>query len=168
MAKQLIKPSIDRLFRDRMTSLVLDLSKKSVFIAVTMGTKVRCPNCELDEASGAGSGVYNGTGPQSFEGRTCPVCDNIGFVTPQIHQRIKATVQWGKIDQNTTHPDDPTYAGLIPLGHARVKAEVKYYDIMASAAYYLVDGIRCSKVRQPIKRGLQSYVIAEMLVKRDD
>ena len=166
MAKQLIKPGIDRLFKNYVTGLVKDLSKKSVFIAVNFGQHAQCPNCIFDAVGNAGTGRYNGTGSQPFDGKVCPTCKNSGYVTPEAKQKIEAIVQWGRFD--SAHPDTPEAGGIIPQGHARIKVEVRYYDTIANAEYYLVDGIRCSKVRQPIKRGLQSYVIAELLVKRDD
>ena len=126
----------------------------------------QCPNCIWDEVNKCGSGVYNGTGTSPFAGNTCPVCNNAGvLVTPQS-LTLPAIVQWsriGKGDFNT-----PVAAGSIPYGHARIKVLSQFHSNLLQATSFVVDGIRCQKVGQPIKRGLQSYIISELMVRRDD
>ena len=67
-----------------------------------------------------------------------------------------------------TQADQVMPQGGLPQGYARIKAKVQYFGQLAGADSYLVDGFRCSRITLPIRRGLQSHVICEMVVCRDD
>lgn len=161
---RLIKPKIDRIFATKVVQLTQDLSLRSKCIIVTV-KNIACPNCIWDPRISASSGNYRTGGPKPFTGKVCPVCKQKGKVEVPSQLQIPANVKWGTRKQGENFIPEPE--GFVPMEHARIKAEVKYYDLMYNATYFMIDGIRCSRVNFPHKRGLQSYVIAEMMVKID-
>jgi hypothetical protein len=45
---------------------------------------------------------------------------------------------------------------------------VQFFPLISKATSFIVDGHRCRMVGRPKKRGLKTFVIVEVLVKRDD
>ena len=149
-----------RLIKPKITQ---DLSLRSKCVVYTESNN-QCPNCFFDPTTNASTGRYRPGGPQSFTGRVCPVCKGKGKIVATAQLQIPANVRWGA---KSPQPDMPDPEGFVPIGFARVKAEVKYYDVMSKCTYLMIDNIRCIRYDAPHKRGLQSYVIAEMLVHID-
>ena len=65
---QRITPRLDRLYQREVRGLRAGLAKKNVVYAV-MSVNAMCTNCVYDATNRCGSGIYNGTGPQAFDGR---------------------------------------------------------------------------------------------------
>lgn len=166
MSRRFIKPRTDRLFRDAVEGLVDDLSKKSTFYVVNTEDGGACGNCIYDPVHHCSSGVYNQTGPKPFTGKVCPACKGKGAITTTRQTKIPAIIQWGKAEKSAV--DKVTPQGSLPQGYARIKAKVRYFAQLSTAQAYIVDGLRCSRVTLPIKRGLQSHVICEMVVAIDE
>lgn len=161
---RLIKPKIDRIFTTKVVQLTQDLSLRSKCILFTVLNNP-CPNCIYDSAINASSGKYRTGGPKPFTGKVCPICAGKGKIENIKQLQIPANVKWGTKKMGENFLPEPE--GFVPMEHARIKAEVKYYDLLYNATYFMIDGLRCSRVNFPHKRGLQSYVITEMLVKLD-
>lgn len=161
---RLIKPKIDRIFATKVVQLTQDLSLRSKCIVVTV-TKIPCPNCIFDAGLNTSTGKYREGGPKPFTGRVCLVCKQEGKIDTVAQLQIPANVRWGTRKMGENYIPEPE--GIVPMDHVRVKAEVKYYDLLYNATYFLIDSLRCSRVNFPHKRGLQSYVIAEMMLKLD-
>lgn len=165
MARDLIKPRIDRLFRDKITSLVGSLSKKFKVYAVFI-IKTACPNCVPDPATKASSGVYNGSGPKPFTGRVCPVCLGKGKTITEKRQTLKAIVEWSELTKSDENR--PLAQGDIPYAHAMLKAIASSEPTLAQADYFLVDGIRCTRATGTQSTGLLTKALSHVLVKRED
>jgi hypothetical protein len=160
----LIKPRTNTLFKRYVEGLITDLSKRSSVTAYMPVKQERCPNCIYDPVRKGSTGTYNGTGDEAFTGSMCPVCRNTGTVDVETQKIIKCIVRWGNTKTGTV----PMAPGALPDGHAKLKTFVVDYDTLRDAAYFMVDGIRCSRVNAPLKRGLQSHVVAEMVVRQDE
>lgn len=164
MAKRLIKPRINRLFRTYSEALLNDFGKRAKVIVVTV-KKTPCPNCIWDNANQSGTGQYNGTGPQPFEG-VCPVCQNNGVLHEEEQRRIRANARWGSASKD--QPNQILPQGELPEGQVRIKTFFKFMDLLRKCSHVLVDGIRCTKVGEPKPRGLQDYVTVTVVLQRDD
>jgi RNA polymerase subunit RPABC4/transcription elongation factor Spt4 len=137
---------------------------RSKCLVVTQ-TETICPNCVLDPTTQASSGKYKTGGPTPFTSKICPVCAGRGRLVNDASLQIQANVKWGA---KSPEPDVPEPEGFVPIGFVRIKAEMKYYDLIYNAHHFVIDGIRCSHFdRQLKRRGLLSYVICECLVKVD-
>ena len=167
MPRSFISNAVDALYKDALQGVMHDLGQKAIFVIVFPANKGQCSNCIYNPVNKVGSGVYNNTGPKPFTGKVCPVCENAGTVETIKRRKIPdATVAYSRLhnaDANT-----PMMPGQLPFGYARVKVFVRYFPLLLQAEYFLVDGIRYKMVGEPKKRGLKSYVVAEVVVKRDD
>ena len=165
MPRELIRPRIDRLFREKITALVQSLSKKFKVFAVFI-LKTPCGNCVLDPATKASSGVYNGNGPKPFPGRVCPVCLGKGHSVTEKRQQIKAIVEWSEL---TKSDENRSLAqGELPYAHALLKTLASAEPTLAQADYFLVDGVRCMRATLTQSTGLLTKALAHVLVKRED
>jgi hypothetical protein len=162
MARELIKPRHDRLFRDRISGLVSGLSKKSSAFAV-QDTKARCSNCEYDEARKSSSGKYNGVGPRPFTGKVCPVCLGAGTVTSTKKTKLVATVNWG--ESTVSDGSLPLPEGELPKGHAEIKVLIAQVPVCEGASYFIVDGVRCAMVGHITTSGLLTKATGTFVVK---
>lgn len=160
-----ISPAIDKLFRERITDVVKALSKRSIFNLVIPSGPTQCPNCGWDSVEETSNGVYNGTGPQPFTGRTCPVCQGAGKLVTLTRRRIDATIQWIRTDKNGR--DVLPQADLTDQ-FARVKILSRDRSAAEEADYFEIDGKKVVLVGDMFNRGLQSYVTTEFMVKRED
>ncbi len=166
MSRRFIKPRIDRLFKDAVEGLIDDLSKKSRVVAFLDGPVIYCNNCVYDPVHKASSGVYNNHGPKPFTGKVCPVCQGKGTL-PNVQQIvIPSIVQWSRMAKDELNRVMPE--GMLPEGHARIKAKVRYLDTVLAAKYFTVDGFRCRMTGEPVKKGLLAFVEVEWVVLRDD
>ena len=160
----LIPNRLDKIFRDRITSLREDLSKKHTVVVVSVAT-TRCPNCIFDPNFNAGSGVYNGTGPQPFTGRDCPVCFNAGSTTVETPQKIIATISLA----DDKAGDRLTSQGNLPAGSVKLKTDPSYSGLLLSATYFLIDGLRFVRFSSQIKTtGLLTAATARVFLRRDE
>ena len=167
MAGNFITGDIDSLFRDSMEKLVDDLGTKSTFAIELPSPFQQCPNCVYDPVAKASSGKYNSTGPTPFSGKLCPVCRGKGDTAKPVIRQIPAViVTWSKL--TPASENTPTPPGELPYGYARCKMRVQFFPLISKATSFIVDGHRCRMVGQPKKRGLKTFVIVEVLVKRDD
>jgi hypothetical protein len=162
MARELIKPRHDRLFRDRIAGLVSSLSKKSTAFAVSEA-KNRCTNCVFDESRKTSSGRYNGTGPRPFTTKVCPVCTGAGVVPSVKKTKLVATVTWGESTVNDGNI--PLPEGELPVGHAEIKVLIAQVSIAENATYFLVDGVRCERVGRITTSGLLTKATGTFVVK---
>ena len=167
VAGNFITSDIDSLFRDSMLKLVDDLGTKSTFDLVLPAPFVPCPNCIYDPTAKASSGTYNGTGAKPFTGKQCPVCRGKGSVGVSKTRRLPSViVTWSKLAPSSENI--PTPPGELPYGYARCKTRVDFLPLISKAIAFIVDGHRCRIVGVPKRRGLKTFVIVEVLVKRDD
>src|ERR1035437_10895595 len=150
-----------------MQKLIDDLGTKSTFDIVLPAPFVPCPNCVYDPVAKASTGTYNGTGPKPFTGKQCPVCRGKGNIGVAKTQRLPSViVNWSKLAPGSEN--SPTAPGELPFGYARCKARLQFLPLIKQATAFVVDGYRCRIVGQPKPRGLKTFVIVEVLVKRDD
>lgn len=159
----MIKPSTNRLFVTRIEALITDLSSRNK-VELYHESIERCPNCKYDPVGKTGSGVYNGTGPQPFDGKQCPVCKNKGEVVTSSKTHIIATIKFGPSKEG----DIPGVAGVIPDAHASLKSLYRYHNAIVTAKAVYVDDVRYRKVGQPTSRGLLDKVVSQILIVRDD
>jgi hypothetical protein len=161
---RLIKAKIDTIFSSKVVQLTQDLSQRSKCIVVTENNNA-CPNCIYDAQTNASSGRYRPGGPTPFTGKVCPVCKGKGKVVTVVQLQIPANVRWGA---KPPQLDVPEPEGFVPIGFIKIKMEMKYYNTVYGATYFLIDGIRCSHFdRQLKRRGLLSYVLCECMLKID-
>lgn len=161
---RLIKQQVNRVFAAKVKQLTSDLSDRSSVVAVRKDT-VACPNCVYDPVLKASSGKYQVGGPTPFTGKQCPVCKSKGQVTTETRREIKCNVRWGLLE-----PQDNIVlsAGEEVTELARLKCDLERYGkIVDAAAYFVVDGKRCTLKGHPVPRGLLNYVIKVFYVKLD-
>src|ERR1035437_3287986 len=167
MAGGFISNEVDARYREAIGDVMADLGKKSVFLIVFPATVTQCPNCVYDPVHKVGSGVYNSIGPKFFSGKVCPVCENKGTVSTVKKRKIPdATISYSKLTNKSENT--PTQPGEIPFGFARAKVPVRFHDLTLTAESFTVDGVRYKMVGRPVKRGLKSYVVAIIMLRRDD
>ena len=160
----LIRPRINALFTSKVESLITDLSRRHTCIAV-FEDKANCPNCKFDPSKNAGSGVYNGTGPEPFDGRVCPVCENVGFVVTERKIQLVANVRM----KNEERSDRPVQAGDLREGEAMIKTFARDAVKLQTAKYFLIDDVRYTRDSSiATKTGLLTPVRASIKVKVDD
>jgi hypothetical protein len=158
----LINARLDALFRRNVEQLITDLGDR-IKVDVVRTTSTRCPNCRFDRENNAGSGVYNGDGPEPFD-RVCPVCENRGVLKTEQKTRIKANVLFGDPD----NPARPWKGGDILEGQAKLKTFIKYKALLEAANHFLLNGVRYTKVaEEPKATGLKTQVTAKVILKRD-
>ena len=168
MAGNFITGEIDALFRDSMEKLVDDLGKRSTFSIVLPADFAECPNCIYDPVAKASSGKAQPGAAKAFT-KVCPVCKGRGNVGKEKIRRIPSViVNWSKVTQDVSNENQPTPPGELPFGYARCKMRVQFFNLVSSAESFIVDGLRCRIVGKPKKRGLKTFVIVEVLVRRDD
>lgn len=158
----LINARLDALYRRKLDELNTDLAQRHRVLAVTV-EKTRCPNCVWDPRGRSGSGTYNGTGPEPFDGPVCPVCANEGVIEEVTRTRIKAPVRFG---EPTTERELP--AGALAEGEAELKVSIGSRRLLEEAAWFEVDGVTYERVGQVRYRGLLSKAVAFCRVRRED
>lgn len=160
-----INAALDRLYRDKITAVTLAMAKRSTLVAVLPGTATQCTNCLWDATNQTSSGNYNGSGPKPFVNKTCPVCNGRGRLVQDRSLTVEGNVRWGKADKIG---NEIISLGQILKGYALIKVLSRDRDVIEKATHFMVDGVRCIRVGEPRNRGLQSYVITEFMVKRED
>jgi hypothetical protein len=164
----LIKPRLDAIFKRKVTTLLGDLAKRHRVYAL-LKIEVDCPNCTWDALHQGGSGHYKAGGPQPFDGKVCPVCDNVGRTVTTV-QRFMQRASVRLSDAKKAVPDRMTGPGEIPINHALIKAPITDEATLAAAEYFLIDGVKYKKVSRqtpPKRRGLLSPATVEILVEEN-
>lgn len=160
----LVKRKHLNLYKKYITQIITDLGK---ILTAVMGEKeVRCNNCRYDEIHKCSSGIYNGIGPQEFEGGICPVCGGKGTILTVVKKNITATIKF----VNQTE-DDKGFVkekfGVDRYSYLKVKTKVESYDDLNNAEYFLYDGERYKKMHL-IKRGMKENVVAVAYLEREN
>jgi hypothetical protein len=163
MAGRLIGQDVNRIFKEYSTQLIREFSARTVFIAWTV-TQTPCNNCVLDPVNKSSTGTYNGSGPQPFTGKTCPVCKAKGYIETKKSLRIPANVKLGKESKYDARLPE----GSLPEGKAMVKVEYRFLANLQNATYFTIDGVRFKREGQPFPRGLLDYARAQVILQRDD
>jgi len=162
-----ITPQVNALYARKVVEVNSDLSTKYKTIAVLL-TKSPCPNCRQDPATGDGTGVFNGTGSQSFTDGQCPVCSNRGFVQAEERRRLIANTRIGTGDSVQAAIRSQ---GYLPKGYARIKVPVRFHSVLLAADHFLIQGQThrgtYRREGEVLTRGLKTEVMAECTVKLD-
>lgn len=159
----LIPPRLDALFRNKVKGLIKDLSKRNrTFILIT--TSAQCPNCLFNTTTGTGSGVYNGRGDSPFDGRVCPICENVGKINTESKTPLIANIQFGK----KPDPNRPLPEGELRDGEAIINFLPNDVKRVQANKHYMIDSVRYTKVGEDRTRGLLTVASGYIKVQRDD
>jgi hypothetical protein len=160
----LIPTRLDSTFRDKVSKLRADLSKKNVTYAVLV-TNAFCTNCIYDHTNKCGSGTYKTGGPKPFDGRECPVCDNAGKTSVERPIRLTATVTF----MDDKKGDQPFIHGTLPAGSIKIKVDPQMAPTLLSASHFMVNGKRFRRVSSDVKKtGLLTPATASIYCQLDE
>lgn len=121
----------------------------------------QCPNCLWDFVHKSSSGRYNGKGPKPFTQGICPVCKGKGRTTQDKVFQIKCLVNWIAGMKRLS-----TSGGNMEKAECSIKAPISARDIIKTAKYVVIDGIRM-KAEPGLPRGLGGEVVCEAVCKED-
>ncbi|MCK9279275.1 MAG: hypothetical protein M0P71_01415 [Melioribacteraceae bacterium] len=152
----LIKQKHVKLYKKYTEALIRDLSKSIILVNEEDGGF--CNNCFYDHKNKSSSGQYNGTGPSSFTGAICPVCNGRGKIIIETQKTIQAVAKWIEPDSKSRQKEFVP-AGLINIGFFRIKTLVANYNDIKSAKKIIIDGNQTS-LMSIIRRGLKDDVVA--------
>lgn len=157
----IVTPSIRKTYKDLIKQVVEDLHKP--IIVYLPPEKTDCVNCIWDSINQRSSGQFdssftspvvifgNTINPQNFTRGRCPVCYGVGYLEQESKRNVKALVKW--------NPQGAEDLQILPVGRegaavVRIKILRSDFDVVNSAIYYLIDGVRCELVQPPTIRGL--------------
>lgn len=160
----LVKNKHLNLYKKYTEQLISDLGKN---IVVYIGNgKTICNNCVFDNIHKCSSGKYNGTGPKSFSGIVCPVCNGTGYTEEVTSKTITAICRWVKYSKEEDMYRREKY-GIEEDSVLKVKAKVVFYDDFYNASYFEYDGERY-KLKSLIKRGMKENVVCVAYLEREN
>ncbi len=156
----IVTPAIRKRYKDVIKEVVEDLHKPVLIYLEP--DKEDCPNCVYDFVNKKSSGKFqssftvpvvifgNTVSPASFTRSRCPVCFGVGYLEQEVERHVKALVRW-----NPTIKD----LDILPVGRegkavVRIKVLRSEYDLVVGAQYFLIDGVRCERIRPLTIRGL--------------
>jgi hypothetical protein len=145
--------------------LILDLSR-DITIGLESYLEEDCPNCYFDTMNLGSSATFNDTfiepitifagttsertiTPISFQRGICPVCRGEGRLSVPNEIIIKARVIW-ELKQG----EPATPVGDAAQDKISLKADAKYFDVVNTALYFIVDGRKILLEDYPIIRSL--------------
>lgn len=157
----IVGPNIKKVYVSLIKATIADLGK-SVTIYLPPLT-ADCPQCIWDPTNERSTGqsdpsfvapvvIFGETiTPQPFTRGRCPVCKNAGKLTKEVKRSVKALVRW--------NPEGPEDLQILPVGRegasvVRIKALPTNYELISSAIYFVVDGVRCEIIRSSTIRAL--------------
>lgn len=160
----LVKNRHLNLYKRYTEQLISDLGK---IITVFLGEKEEmCNNCKYDMVHKCSSGIYNGTGPQKFNGMVCPVCKGSGKISTVISKKITAICRFVNYSKDDEMNSKQKY-GVEEETYLKVKAKVQFYNDFHDAKYFEYDGERY-RLKTLIKRGMKEHVVCVAYLEREN
>jgi hypothetical protein len=166
-----VSKEMQRLHSDTIEKLRQDIG---IFVNIikelSVDQKIDCPNCLQDNITGKSSYIYHPTvpyptdvaGPIPFaQGSTCPICRGEGqIMLPSSSVEIvkaKAYRRYYSAEDSSVKKNDDR--SLVPPGileniDIRLKFNVKYFNDILAANYFMVDGQKFYRLTNPTRRGL--------------
>lgn len=160
----LVKNKHLNLYKKYTEQLVNDLGK-----TITIFSKEKdafCNNCVYDNLHKCSSGVYNGTGPNSFSGMVCPVCKGVGKIKTINSKNITAICRWVKYRKDDDMNRRESY-GIEEDRVLLVKARISFYNDIHDAEYFIYDNERY-RLKNIIKRGMKENVICVAYLEKEN
>jgi hypothetical protein len=164
----LISTSFLDKFRVDQKEHVRDLSR-SVTLGYGSTTTADCPNCTFDYVSGSSGAtftnfsgtvtLFSGTGyERTFEAKSfkqrCPICGGVGKFSIPYEEVLLMHVYWNYDEKGDTYPT--TIIGKSKQLSVKLKTDSIYFNKIATAKYFLVDGVRVEPYATPVVRSMQS------------
>lgn len=106
-----------------------------------------------------GSGTYNLSFPQ---GSMCPVCNGNGYLFAPSSISYQANISWLGTDEKSRLQGEELTADV------EVKIDISGYNDLDRGKFFLVDEIKCVRVKAPKKSGLRDLITASALLRRSD
>ena len=170
---KIVTPPIRKIYKELIKQVIEDLHKP--IVAYMPPEKVDCPNCHWDSQNQKSSGVFDNSfvspviifgqtiNPQSFTRGRCPVCFGLGYLKQDIVKNLKALVKW---NPRTADVIERTPAGRESSPIVRIKTSRDDFDVVISAEYFLIDGVKCELNEPPTIRGLgtQEELVVAFLI----
>lgn len=170
---QIVTPAIRRVYSKLIKQVIKDLHKP--ITAFLPPDTEDCPNClysfSLKKSSGTFDSSFvapvvilgNTISPIPFTRSRCPVCYGEGQLKSDVSKGLKALVKW---NPKSTKAIESTPAGRESSPIVRIKVDRNDFDILTSAIYFIVDGIRCELNEPPTVRGLgeQEELVVAFLI----
>jgi hypothetical protein len=161
IAGKYVDDALKSLFTETIDQLIADLGRpvKLFFEPTASG----CPNC-VRGFDGSSQGIYNASNPfgagkynRAFpNGGVCPVCKGTNSILTE--NSVTYTANIGRA------PKDIDYDALgeNPTNIYKTKTQICAYNDILKCEKILIDGVICTRFRDPIKTGLQTltYVVA--------
>lgn len=155
-----VDEGLKSLFSETIDQLISDLGRPvTLYLPPTASG---CPNC-VRGFDGSSQGVYNVSNPypagkfnkQFPTGGICPVCKGTNKILTA--RSVTYTANIGR------SPKDIDYdkTGEVPQNIYKTKMKILAYQDITQCEKALIDGIICTRFRDPVKTGLQTlaYVI---------
>ena len=173
-----INNAIVQVFKDAITQLNIDIGRDVTFQfdAISSG----CPNSLLNPVTRTDSNTYNtdnpfssgilnippfgsGTYNLSFpQGSLCPVCNGQGFLFAPSSTIHHCNISWG------LSKEEFGIAGTDLNADCEIKVLTSGGGLQDAerAKSFIVDGVKCERIKSPIQGGLRDIIIARVLLKR--
>jgi hypothetical protein len=122
--------------------------------------KQECPNCFYDKIHDKSTGIAKvlPSDPNYFIVGRCPICLGKGTLTSIRKRCIQGMIIWnpGGDGMNSTTYTSSGYEGATKV---ELKINPCYLDLVKSADYFSVAGLKCRMSNPPIIRGLGSSAL---------